>query len=228
MELDKYLWRDRDHLSLKQLWDYYCRYLYLSRLKDQEVLLGAIKEGVGTLDSDTFAYAQGFDEATGRYLGLAANQVVSPMLDGSSVVVKPAAAQRQRDADEAAERARQAQRTTPALDYGPLTDPVPPTNGVKDGGTTFADPTAPPIVKPTPKPRRYHGRVETGSQRLGVFAGTIANEIVQHLALVPGAQVTITIEIQATVPDGVPENVVRTVAENSRTLHFSSSSFEED
>jgi hypothetical protein len=36
-----------------------------------------------------------------------------------------------------------------------------------------------------------------------------------HLAGLPGAQVTVTLEIQARLPEGAPEHVVRTVNENS-------------
>jgi hypothetical protein len=43
-----------------------------------------------------------------------------------------------------------------------------------------------------------------------------------------GAKVTVTLEIQAEMPAGVPENVVRTVAENARTLKFFSHGFESD
>ena len=39
-------------------------------------------------------------------------------------------------------------------------------------------------------------------------------------------EVTVTIEIAATGPGGVPDNVVRTVTENSRTLKFTSQGFE--
>jgi hypothetical protein len=38
--------------------------------------------------------------------------------------------------------------------------------------------------------------------------------------------VTVTLEIEATVPDGTPEHVVRIVTENSRTLRFTSQGFE--
>jgi hypothetical protein len=43
-----------------------------------------------------------------------------------------------------------------------------------------------------------------------------------------GADVEVTIEIQARVPDAVPENVVRTVTENCRVLKFDSHAFEEE
>ncbi len=41
-----------------------------------------------------------------------------------------------------------------------------------------------------------------------------------------GSQVTVTLEIEAEIPAGTPDHVVRTVTENSRTLKFSSQGFE--
>jgi hypothetical protein len=43
-----------------------------------------------------------------------------------------------------------------------------------------------------------------------------------------GADVKVTLEIEANIPDGAPEQVVRTVTENSRTLKFEVSGFEEE
>jgi hypothetical protein len=43
-----------------------------------------------------------------------------------------------------------------------------------------------------------------------------------------GADVHVTMEIQAVVPAGVPDNVVRTVTENSRTLKFKTQGFERE
>jgi hypothetical protein len=41
-----------------------------------------------------------------------------------------------------------------------------------------------------------------------------------------GAEVTVTLEIEATIPGGAPEQVVRTVTENGRRLKFTSGGFE--
>jgi hypothetical protein len=38
--------------------------------------------------------------------------------------------------------------------------------------------------------------------------------------------VRVTLEIEAEIPQGAPDNVVRTVTENSRTLKFTGSGFE--
>jgi len=42
------------------------------------------------------------------------------------------------------------------------------------------------------------------------------------------AKVTITVEIEAKISTGAPDNVVRTVTENCRTLKFESSGFEQE
>jgi hypothetical protein len=68
--------------------------------------------------------------------------------------------------------------------------------------------------------------VKLNPHRVGRDAGKIAEEIVQHLALQPGATVEVTLEIQARMPDGAPEKVVRVVTENARTLKFTTHSFE--
>jgi hypothetical protein len=43
-----------------------------------------------------------------------------------------------------------------------------------------------------------------------------------------GSAVKVTLEIEAEIPSGAPENVVRTVTENSRTLKFTSHGFEKE
>lgn len=52
--------------------------------------------------------------------------------------------------------------------------------------------------------------------------------MIAHLAGLVGAEVEVTLEIEATVPDGAPEHVVRTVTENSRTLKFRTQGFERE
>ena len=58
--------------------------------------------------------------------------------------------------------------------------------------------------------------------------GQIADEVISHLHGLIGAEVTVTLDIQAKVPSGAPDNVVRTVTENARTLKFTSQGFERE
>ena len=51
-------WRG-DHVAVKQLIEDFARYLYLPRLREPEVLLGAVKDGIALLtwEQDSFALA---------------------------------------------------------------------------------------------------------------------------------------------------------------------------
>jgi BioD-like phosphotransacetylase family protein len=62
--------------------------------------------------------------------------------------------------------------------------------------------------------------------RVGRDASRIADEVIAHFAGQVGAEVTVTLEIEATLADGASDQIVRTVTENSRTLKFDSHGFE--
>jgi hypothetical protein len=63
---------------------------------------------------------------------------------------------------------------------------------------------------------------------VGRDAGTIAQEVIAHLTSLIGSKVEITLDITATIPDGVPGDVVRIVTENCRTLKFDTHGFEDE
>ena len=75
---------------------------------------------------------------------------------------------------------------------------------------------------------RFHGTATLDSARVGRDASQIADEVIAHLSGLVGAKVTVTLEIEAEVPEGAPDHVVRTVTENSRTLKFTSQGFEKE
>ena len=52
--------------------------------------------------------------------------------------------------------------------------------------------------------------------------------MIAHLAGPVGAEVTVTLEIEALLPDGASEQTVRTVTENARTLKFRNHGFEKE
>ena len=80
----------------------------------------------------------------------------------------------------------------------------------------------------TALPKRFHGSVLLDETRVGRDASRIADEVISHLSGLMGATVRVTLEIEAEIPSGAPDNVVRTVTENGRTLKFSSQGFEKD
>src|SRR5215831_21153769 len=93
-------------------------------------------------------------------------------------------------------------------------------------GNSCQNSTTPAVVTAV-RPKRFHGTVSIDPSRLGRDAGRIGDEIVAHLVGLIGSKVDVTLEVVAEVPGGVPDNVVRTVTENSRTLKFTQHGFEE-
>jgi len=199
MDLDRVpLWRG-NHVGIRQLVEDFGRYLYLPRLQTPTVLLNAIRAGLALLtwEQDAFAYAEGYDESASRYRGLRAGMQLPLTADDSGLLVRPDVARQQMD--------QEITKQPPDIKQPPKIDKPPET------------------VQPR-KPIRYHGTVVLDSARVGRDAGRIADEVVTHLVGLVGSSVRVTLEIEAEIPQGAPDNVVRTVTENSRTLKFTSNS----
>lgn len=91
------------------------------------------------------------------------------------------------------------------------------------GTTSSAGGTVPATLK-----KRFHGSAALDPARAGRDASRIADEVIAHLVSLVGSEVTVTLEIEAKVMTGIPENVVRTVTENCRTLRFDTQGFERE
>lgn len=234
MELDRIpLWRG-DHVPIKQLVDDFARYIYLPRLKNPSILLGAARDGLGLMlwEQETFAFADSFDEATGRYLGLRGGKHV-PTLDADTagLLVKPQVARTQMDADRPAETAG-----SPAA-VSTISGGEPPDYTTPDGTSPSATPASGPATEGTPtttrspaasRPTRFHATVTLDATRVGRDASRIADEVIAHLTALLDSRVSVTLEIEAETPSGTPDHVVRTVTENSRTLGFTNHGFENE
>lgn len=202
------LWRG-DHVEVRQIVEDFASYLYLPRLRDPQVLLRAVVDGVKLLtwEHDAFGYADSYDENAGRYLGIRGGQVIDISdADGAGLIVKSGVVRHQLDAEQ--------------------TEPVrPPGNGTPPHRVEPDSPPATPVV-PERRLTRFHGSVSLDATLAGRDAGRISEEVLSHLTGLVGADVSVTLEIEAQIPDGAPDHVVRTVTENSRTLKFKSHGFE--
>ena len=208
------LWRG-DHVAVKLLVEDFARYLYLPRLAGPEVLTQAIRDGLALLTwrTDTFAYAESYDDSAGRYRGLRAGQVMSVSAESSGLLVKPDLAWRQMDAE-----------TVPPTTGGSTTGPTSGGEGVA-GPNAGAGGAKPPVPM---QPKRFHGTVTLDPTRVGRDSSRIAEEVIAHLVGLVGSTVTVTLEVDAKIPAGAPDSVVRTVTENSRTLKFTQQGFEKE
>lgn len=222
IEIDKVpgIWRG-DSVGVRQLTEDFAKYLYLPRVKNAQVILDAIQDGLGLLTwrQETFAYADSYDAPNGRYRGLIPPGHSVIRADSTSVLVKPEVATAQQDREAAA-----SQPVPQSFDLTPSAGGV----AVSVPGAGMAPFQHPARAAPQLKVmRRFYGTAKLNPARMAHDAGEIAQAIVQHLAGLVNSEVTVTLEVQAHVPDGAPDNVIRTVSENARTLKFDAANFEE-
>jgi predicted AAA+ superfamily ATPase len=203
------LW-DRGYVSVGELWDLYSTYPYLPRLRDRSVMEEAVREVLNSItwEQEGFALATGRDEDTGSFTGLAIPQHdtwFAPITD-AVLLVRPDLALAQRQA------------------------PVPNGNGGDgpDGGNgqkPVGPKPGPPPPGPPPK-TRYFGVFRVDAEKYGRDLTKLQQEILPHLADPEAGELTITVEVEATQPDGFPEDKIRILTENARVLKFERSEFE--
>jgi predicted AAA+ superfamily ATPase len=225
MELDNVLWRDADNIPIKKLWDFLCTYCYLPRLASENVLTDAIQIGVNS--SEYFAFASGFDGS--RYIDLKFNQYIG-MVEKSGYLVKTDVAIRQIEDEEVK---RRADATTQVGNK-----PNNPSDATS-GGDSFVYGTPDrteettevredaQMVTAIPKNKRFFMSADLDTTRINRDVQKYVEEIIQHLTSVDGAQVKVSLEVEAQIADGFTQQTVRTISENCRTLHVRGFGFEE-
>ena len=205
-ELQSYIWNDRPHLSLIDLWDHLNRYIYLPRLKDREVLARTVQGAVSGLVPGPFAYAQRWDGEAQDYSGLIMDRTADApvVIDDDSVIVAPDVAKRIRP------------EPAPGGDDAGFAE-----NG-GDGGNKAA--TGGPGERAADGqerlPTRFTGTVMISSERPARDMSRIIEAIIDQLTMLPGSDVSLTLEIDAEAAEGLDRSKVRTLIENAATLGF--------
>lgn len=206
MELDRWFWKEENHVSVKKVWEALCAYCYLPRMRDAEVFAAAVRDGVSS--GDYFGYATSVS-ADGRYEGLKlCASGVQVYVDAAAVLVKPEAARAQREAE----------------------GTRPDSKGEETSGDLVReteDHEEETETETTPRlPKRFFATIDLDPDRSGRDMGKIAEAVLQHLTILPGAKVQVTVEIAADVSAGVPDDTQRVVTENCQTLKFKTHGFE--
>jgi predicted AAA+ superfamily ATPase len=209
----KDLWQ-RGYVSVGELWDLYSTYPYLPRLRDRSVLEDAVREVLNaiTWEQEGFALATGRDEGTGVFTGLAIphhDTWFGPITD-AVLLVRPDIALAQQAAH---------------------VPPVSPSGGTVGGATGTGETGLGVGTGDGPEPRsraktRYFGVFRVDAEKYGRDLTRLQQEILPHLADPEQGEVTITVEIEATWPDGFTEDKIRILTENARVLKFVQSEFE--
>ncbi|CTQ45305.1 DUF499 domain-containing protein [Roseibium aggregatum] len=215
-KLEAFVWHDKSHLHLKDVWEYVNRYPYLPRLKNRDALIKAVQAAISGLVGGKFAYAERFDPASETYEGLAIDQSGSALvtIDSESVIIRPDVAEAHRPKPaEAADTTGLGGNTVAGSGWEEATAPIGGQHPTPGGGT---QPEAPVETKPT----RFIGSVLLSQDRPARDMGQIVEAIIEQLTTLPGADVTLRLEIDAEVSSGLDRGKVRTLIENANTLGF--------
>ena len=209
MELDNLLWKDKNEIQIRQLWDYLTRYCYLPRLRDYSVLEGAIREGLNS--TEFFALASGYSED--RYVQLRYNQPVYDIHD-SDDLVRVSAATKQLATEKKGEQGGG--------------EGEPGGGGGNGGGGGFVGPQ-PPVVPDPPAEiddTVFHMSAKLDPIRVNKNVQQLMDEIINNLSNQDGCEVELRLEVHAVKQDGFDHSTVRTVSENCQTLHIDDFGFE--
>lgn len=209
-ELQKYIWNGKPHLSLKDLWEYLNRYTYLPRLQNQRVLVRAVQAAISGMLPGPFAYAERWDEASNTYHGLVIEKAgtVPVVIDSSSVIIKPDVVKDKLVVPSPSGPATEAGSNSSERSSGTGFDT---TTGVSGNASTTTT---------EKRPTRFVGTVMISPERPAREIHQIVEAIVEQLTTMPGSDVSLKLEIDAEIPDGMDRAKVRTLLENATTLGF--------
>lgn len=225
MELDRYLWKDKEHVTVDGLWKQLCAYCYLPRLMSFDVLEGAIRQGMDS--SEFFGIADGASsQEDGSYVNLSLG-AARAFINKSDVLVRPEVARAQIEADER------------AADFGSVTETasevgsIPPATlsvgaGGSGGSTASAgDISFPKAVAPPAQPASKSFRLDASIDSANVYRQMrqIMEEVVQQLEGEGGTEISIELSVVACNQAGFSVPVKRAVSENCSSLGISDFEF---
>jgi len=213
---DLYWKADRTSINALTFWEDTLKYLYLPRLKKQNVLEQAIKSGAASRDFFGTAYSQYEGKFDGFKLGDANIQ-----LDDTLLLIELETAKKYEA--ELAAQAVPVVAPTPPGTAEPGATPFPANPGA-GGITPPVSPVPAPVV--IPKSKTFIGTVDVNAATARMRLMEIAEEIISVLAGDSLATVKVSVEISADYPEGVSDQIKRAVSENAASLGFRNKSWE--
>jgi hypothetical protein len=213
--LKKLYWKEgKDAVGAMAFWEDMQRYLYLPRLSVQHVLEQAIVKGAGSKDFFGTAYGQTSDVFDGFKFGDANVQ-----FDETLLLIEPESARRYE-----ATLVVNLKASSGASTGAPSQSP-----GAVGQSALFHNQTGATDATPTiglGKPKSFYGSVEVSAATAKMRLVQLAEEIIGNLSADPRAELKITVEINATFPNGATDQIKRAVAENAKSLDFKNSTWE--
>ena len=207
--LREYIWNGpnpRSHLTVAELWDILTGNIYLRlRLRNRQALEQCLSEGIA---DGIFARADDYDAVAGKYHNISprvseSNASYLPPLSNSTLIVEASAA-------------KNAQASSSDTLLHSATDAAP--SQEQRSGNYDPHQTSTPPREPA-GPRRFVARKTVTRYEFPAydFNAVIREELARTMAD-GGGDVTVEITITGHRDDGFPENIVRSLRDNSKAL----------
>lgn len=182
------------------VWQKTCCYLFLPRLRDDQVFARTLNQGVQS--KDFFAVAQGKDGE--RYPGFVYGKPTSVILDGSCLLIEPSAASDYAEALRAKEAAANVSSTVQTA--GELIHDIPTgSSGGTVGGAGAVGGSSGSVDVPVAKalPTQFYASAELDPVKAKMQFATLVDEVIQQFTAKHGVNVRISIDIQASSAGGL-------------------------
>jgi hypothetical protein len=85
----------------------------------------------------------------------------------------------------------------------------------------------PAALPELPKNTHFYMSAQLDNTRINRDVQRLVEEVISHLSSVDGAALEVVLELNVKAPSGLPQNIVRTVSENCRTLKVKTFGFDE-
>lgn len=211
-----WFWKDgQPEVSALDIWQKFCYYLYLPRLRDDNVLRNTLIAGANSRDFFGFAYGK----SENRYTGFQYGSASSPILDNTLLLVAPDTAVAVEKSLRDEEAARLA-ATTAQSGNGDT-----PSTTVETPSTTDGDKQLTPTPPKKSIKKIFFGTVELNPMQPKPQFSDVVDEIVMLLNTA-NVRLKISVEIEAESSNGFDENIQRAVRENCNQLRFKNAEFE--
>lgn len=213
--LDRWFWKNQDHIEIGQLWKTFCTYCYMERLAGYDVLESAIRQGIA--NGESFGYADGVEN--GHFVGLK-NKTSLFDINSRGLLVKIEAVWKQQAEEQ--ERKKETEKTKDVM---------------RPGDDTTINPHPPKMPPVTPPPlvvhekeviKRFHLTKELDALRVNQDVRRIVEEVVQLIQEERGAKVRLTFSVDASFPQGMEEDLAKDVKENCRNLKIMDVEFDKE
>jgi hypothetical protein len=207
--LKTWYWKpDVAEVGAMDVWQKTCYYLYMPRLKDEQVFRRTLEAGARKREFFGIAYGKSEDHYDGFCLG----QEDPVFFNTALLLIEPGAAA----AYEEAQR-------KPGPDVPPVIDPpIFPPKPIDPPIFPPKQPDQPPKVEH----RRFFGSVAVNPVLAKKEFAELVDEIILLFTAKPGVNVKISVEIEAEAATPFDEGLKRAVRENSNALKFRQAEFE--